>query len=162
MTSVVQYSQTSQQEGASHLILRILLIVSVTLMLLGGPGLTKAQAFGDARGPHTVHPGHLTRFSARGFMPGSEVSVTIQPKKCLGSNGCADGFAKHWQVTGAGSVTVRFRFPKRYGYCTAVGCTNYHRFTKGTRAQVQLCDVQYSEGEGPNYQACAVKMVRIG
>lgn len=120
------------------------------------------EGFGSARGPATVHPGHLVRFRADGFLPAREVRVVVQPRSCLGSNGCYAGVPRSWRTDATGSVVTRFRFPKRYGLCTGVGCTEYRRFRKGTYAQVQICDQQSAEGEGKTYVACTVKMVRIG
>ena len=142
--------------------LRRLLVVMVALGLVYCASIANAQSFSSAVGPRTVHPGHIVRYRAKGFQPESEVNVTIQPRSCLGSNGCYAGVRRVWRTSATGSAIVQFRFPKHYGFCTAVGCTDYQRFQKGKYAQVQICDIQYAEGEGQGYVACAVKMVRIG
>jgi hypothetical protein len=143
--------------------LRKLLAGLIVLGILVGATVADAEpALGPAIGPHTVHPGHRVRFHADGFQPGTEVTVSIQPYACIGSNGCVAGPRRRWKTGATGSVHVGFRFPRRYGFCTAVGCTNYQPFRAGSSAQVQLCDVQYAEGEGQGeFRGCAEKMVRI-
>jgi hypothetical protein len=121
-----------------------------------------AQLRGRAVGPRTVHPGRKVRYRADGFQPRSEVSVTIQPRKCIGSNGCAVGFHRRWHTSASGSVRATFRFPRHYAICAGVECGAHPRFEKGSYAQVALCDVQSAEGEGQEFLGCAVKMVRVG
>lgn len=143
---------------------RQLLAGLIVVGLLAGAAMADAEPlFGPAIGPHTVHPGERVRFRADGFQPGTEVTVTIQPRFCIGGNGCVAGPRRRWSTSAAGSVRTGFRFPLRYGFCTGVGCSGYEPFRAGSSAQVQLCDVQWAEGEGQGeFRGCAAKMVRIG
>lgn len=141
--------------------LRGMIAVLALLISLALVSVADARPYGRAVGPRLVHPGQKVRYRAHGFEPGTDVEVTIQPRKCLGSNGCAVGARPRWRTTSTGSVRVSFRFPRHYNMCAGPECYAHPNFRKGSWAQVQLCDIQWLEGEAQRYLACASKMVRI-
>lgn len=130
-------------------------------LLAAAPAL--AGTIGHAGGPSAVRPGRLVRFSAKRMLPRRTVLVTIQPAKCVGSNGCAVAARGRWKTDANGSVQVRFRFPRRYfSGCAGNSCAEHPAFVVGTHAEVQLCVVgPEAVGEESQGLSCAVKSVRI-
>jgi hypothetical protein len=88
------------------------------------------------------------------FQPGDSVGVTIQPKFCVGSNGCYVGIPREWHADPTGIVRATFTFPTHYDFgCTGVGCAAHPAFKLGSQAEVQMCTISAT--------SCDRKMVRL-
>jgi hypothetical protein len=118
---------------------------------------------GEAYGPGVVHPGERVHFHGVHLRPSERVRVVVQPRGCIGGNGCGAGVRGRWR-SGApeGGVRAAFTFPRSYGQgCTAVGCSEHPLFEPGEEAQVQLC--VHGPADAAHYgYACLVKNVEIG
>jgi hypothetical protein len=140
---------------------KLVLLVVAVLGLAIAPAVEAGVLFGVALGPKAVRTGEKVTYTGNGLLASKRFAVTVQPSFCVGSNGCGAGVKGRWKSDSSGHVTVRFSFPRRYGFgCTAVGCASHPRFTAGKHAQVQICVIEPTE-DGESGYLCDVRTVRV-
>jgi hypothetical protein len=99
-------------------------LAALTATLLALPPYSAASQTPLLRGPQRVMVGHLVPLVARGYRPGSRVTLAAQAAKFRGSNtGVVRLGRDSYRVPASGTLHVRVRWPKGYDVgCTAVGC----------------------------------------
>jgi hypothetical protein len=79
----------------------------------------QAAAGPRVRGPATVTPGHIVRFRASGFRPGSNLVVILAPTDQ--GTCCAIRIPASFPVQSSGGRTLTFQMPTYYRHCSGSG-----------------------------------------
>lgn len=119
-----------------------LVALAACAALVGCAGKTHAKAQdgtpaqgATVKGPASVIPGKIVKFTATGFRPGS-VELVLAPANRTAC--CAVRIRPAFAVSSAGTAVLRFSMPTYYKSCTAAGACKRVSWQSGEKVVVTV------------------------